>query len=83
VRTALVAGTVGTAVLFLAQRWTAYSYFAQLVSIVVVLPLLRPWDWPGPLEDPELPPPDEPGASGTGVATDQNATNPMEIAQTA
>ena len=60
VRTALVAGTVGTAVLFLAQRWTAYSYFAQLVSILVVLPLVRPWDWPGPLEDPELSRPEDP-----------------------
>jgi len=78
VRTALVAGTVGTAVLFLAQRWTAYSYFAQLVSILVVLPLVRPWDWPGPLDDPELPPP-----APSSAPPDQNATNPIEIAHTA
>lgn len=48
VRTAVAAGTVGMAVMFLAQRWTAYSYFAQLLSVVVVLPLLPPFDWLGP-----------------------------------
>ena len=45
VRTALVAGCVAMEVMFLAQRWTAYSYFAQLLAVVVVLPLLKPDDW--------------------------------------
>ena len=55
VRTALVAGTVGMAVLFFAQRWTAYSYFAQLISVMVVLPLVGRWDWPASGDDPAAP----------------------------
>ena len=46
-QTAFTAGAIAMAVLFLTQRWTAYSYFAQLIPVVLMLPLLRPWDWSG------------------------------------
>ncbi len=77
-RTALAAGAVAMAVLFLAQRWTAYSYFAQLLSVLVILPLLRPRDVvPGDRLGP-------PGGQGEpAVPSPQNATKSIEMAQTA
>jgi len=70
-RTAAVAGVVGMAVLFFAQRWTAYSYFAQLLSVMVVLPLLGRWDWPAP--DPD-------DADGAWPATSQPPSTPPAAA---
>jgi uncharacterized membrane protein len=52
-RTAMLSGAVAMAVLFLAQRWTSYAYFAQLMSVLVVVPLLDQRVWPhrvGPKE---------------------------------
>ena len=39
-RTAAASGAVALAVLFFAQRWTSFAYFAQLLSVLVVLPML-------------------------------------------
>jgi uncharacterized membrane protein len=81
-RTAMLSGAVAMAVLFLAQRWTSYAYFAQLMSVLVVVPLLdqqrRTGDADGQGADAF-----GPSAAGSLDSTAQNDTKPIEIAHTA
>ena len=41
---AALAGVVVTLVALLAARWTAYSYFAVVVPVILALPVLVMWD---------------------------------------
>jgi Dolichyl-phosphate-mannose-protein mannosyltransferase len=58
---AALAGVVVTLVALLAARWTAYSYFAVVVPVILALPILVRWD--------ALHPPPVRAAPSSGTAT--------------